>query len=83
MINKIFLAFAIFGLLFITTGCSSDHSVPLTPHQEPTTKELLIGTWKVKEEGSIINGIKQIHELTECITKDTYTYNKNLKFIIR
>lgn len=79
--RKIITALTFTSLLFLAIGCSSDDSSTPPPPPEPTTQELLIGKWKVQEEGEIENGVKKAYELNECSVKDTYDFTKDFKYI--
>ncbi len=80
--KKIITRLTITSLLFLSISCTSDDSTPTPPEPpKPTTTELLIGKWKIQEEGELVNGVKEVYEMDACSTKDTYEFTQNFKYI--
>lgn len=70
---KKILLLALLSATTFFTSCSNDDNSDSTLTQE----ELLIGTWKLKESGKIINGNDVSDDLSECELKSNITFNKD------
>ncbi|WP_313373566.1 lipocalin family protein [Chishuiella sp.] len=70
---KKILLLALLSATTFFTSCNNDDNSDSTSTQE----ELLIGTWKLKESGKIINGNDVSDDLSECELKSNITFNKD------